>query len=103
MSTYAVRTVNEKKFLITKPNCRKIFTINGKIVKPDGDGIIETTADTKIGVCKVNHWEMHTIRMTVNRRSLHYDAMAERYNLGEPLGVDEEEILLASLEVLETL
>lgn|SRR5574344_1009520 len=103
MSTYAVRTVNKKKFLLTKPNCRKVFTINGRIVKPDADGIIETSEDTKIGVCKVNHWDLHNIRMTVNRRSLHHDAMAERYNLGEPMGVDEEEILMASLEVLETL
>ena len=91
------------RILWNMKGCRKVFTAGGKLVKFNTEGMVKLPKDTKIGVCKVNAWEMHNIRMTVNRRSLHFDAMAERYNLGEPMGVDEEEILLASLEVLETL
>ena len=100
---YSVLDVEDGRILLKMSGCRKLFTAGGKLVKFPKSGMVKLPKDTKIGVCKVNHWELHNIRMTVNRRSLHFDAMAEKYNLGEPMGVDEEEILLASLEVLETL
>lgn len=100
---YSVLDVEDGRILLKMKGCRKVFTAGGKLVKFNTEGMVKLPKDTKIGVCKVNHWEMHTIRMTASRRSLHHDAVAERYNLGQPIGVDEEEILLASLEVLETL
>lgn len=100
---YSILDVEDGRILLKLSGCRKVFTAGGKLVKFNTEGMVKLPKDTKVGVCKVNQWEMHSIRMTVNRRSLHHDAMAERYNLGEPMGVDEEEILLASLEVLETL
>ena len=100
---YSVLDVEDGRILLKMKGCRKVFTAGGKLVKFNTEGMVKLPKDTKIGVCKVNAWEMHSIRMTVNRRSLHFDAIAERYDLGEPMGVDEEEILLASLEVLETL
>ena len=100
---YSILDVDDGRILLKMAGCREIFMAGGKLVKFGKNGMVKLPKDTKVSICKVNHWEMHTIRMTVNRRSLHFDAMAERYNLGEPMGVDEEEILLASLEVLETL
>lgn len=82
---------------------RKVVTVDGEIKWFGKKKSMLLPLESKIAICKVNHWEQHNIRMTVNKRSLYYDAMAERYNLGEPMGVDEEEILLASLEVLKTL
>ena len=100
---YSIMDIDDGRILLKMKGCRKVFTAGGKLVKFNSEGMVKLPKDTKVGVCKVNHQEQHSIRMTVNRRSLHHDAMAERYNLGEPMGVDEEEILLASLEVLETL
>lgn len=104
MSNYAVRIVNEKKFLIVKEGCRKIFTSGGKLVKLDSYGMAEFDKDAIISVNRSNGWEKHNIRMVKNRQVLRDNAIITEKELsGSMAEMIEEEILLASLEVLETL
>lgn len=102
--TYAVRTHNDKKFLITKPNCRKIFTEGGNRVELDSDGMAEFPVDAIISVNKINPWEMQKTRMVKSRQILSDNAwILEKELSGNIEEMLEEEVLLSSLEVIETL
>lgn len=100
---YSILDTEKGRLLLKLPACRKTFTVDGKLVKFPKSGMVLFPSDTKISVCKVLPYELHNIRMAKNRQSLHYDAIIEKYGLGQHIGIDEEEILLASLEVLEVL
>lgn len=99
---FSILDLPNGRALMKLPACKKVFTSEGKLVKfsPEGNALLPK--ESKIAVCKVLPYELHNIRMAKTRQSLHYDAIIERYGLGQHIGVDEEEILLASLEVLET-
>lgn len=99
---YSVLDTPKGRALIKLPSCKKIFVSEGKLIKFQNN-MAMLPKDAKIGICKVNHWEMHQIRMTKNKQLLHHNSVIVKYELGEQIPFDEEEILLASLEVLETL
>lgn len=100
---YFVTETPQSKILVVTPDCRKYFTVDGRLVEFSSKGIAVLDKNAKIAVCKLSHFVQHQIRLVKTRQSLHCDATIERYGLGQPIGVDEEEILLASLETLELL
>ena len=100
---YSVTETPDSKILFVMANCRKKFVSDGKLVKLNTNGIAVLDKDAKIGVCKVLPFVMHQIRMTKNKQLLHHNSVIVNYGLGEQIPFDEEELLLASLEVLETL
>lgn len=83
--------------------CRKIVTVNGEIQRFGKKKSILLPLESKIAICKVNHWEMQNIRMTKNRINMRDNSNIVEYELGEQFTLDEERILLSSLEVLEIL
>lgn len=101
---YSVTETPVNKVLFVQKTCRKYFVSGGKLVKLDSNGIAVLDKDAKIGVCKFNHWENHRVRMVKNRQVLSDNAIITEKELsGNIAEILEEEILLASLEVLETL
>jgi len=64
----------------------------------------ELDKDAVISVTRVNHWEMHNNRMVKTRQVLRDNAtITEKDLTGSLAETLEEEILLASLEVIEVL
>lgn len=101
---YSVMETPNGRALLKLPQCRNTFTAGGKLVKFGKDGMVLLPKNTKVAVCKILHWEMQAIRMTKNKQMLYHNSNIAKYELsGDNITIDEEEILLASLEVLETL
>lgn len=99
---YSITELDNSKVLFAHKASKKYFTSEGKLIKLDTNGIAILPKDAKIAVCKLSHFVYQQVLMAKNRQILHTDAIIEKYGLGEHIGLDEEELLLASLEVLET-
>ena len=59
--------------------------------------------ESKIAICKVNHWEMHNVRMACEIKKMQKNSTIETHDMGDYIDFTEENILLSSLEVLEIL
>jgi len=100
---YSVIDTENGRGLIKLKTCTKKFTTNGKLVKFSSSGMVLLPVGSMISVCKTLPWVFHHIRMAKSKQSLHYNAIIEKYDLGEYIDADEEEMLLASLEVIENI
>lgn len=99
---FSVTELDNSKVLVVNKACRKYFTSEGQLIKLNSDGIAILDKSAKIAVNKLSHFAYQQILLAKNRQILHTDATIEKYQLGEKIGLDMEEILLASLETEET-
>ena len=90
------------KVLFAHKASKRYFTSEGKLIKLSSDGVAILPKEAKIAVCKLNHFVFQQVLLAKNRQILHTDATIEKYGLGEQIGLDMEELLLASLDTVET-
>lgn len=98
---YSIVDYGNKKILQKDKNEKKFFVVNGEIVKFPKSGIVYFPAGTTINVCKMLHFVKHNIDMATNRSILHHNAILEKYKIGKQIEIDENEKILASLELVE--
>lgn len=100
---YSVIDYNDTRILRVMQGCSKKFTVGGSLVKLDKNGLAFFPSDNKIAVCKVKHHTFHKIFMAKNKQLQYHNSTILQHELGETIPLDMEEILLASLEVVEVL
>lgn len=100
---FVVSETEAGRILTKVIECRKVVTADGEIVKFGKKKSVLLPKDCKISVCKVLPWEMHRIRMATEIKKMQVNSTIEEYHIGDYIGFTEENILLSSLEVLETL
>lgn len=100
---YAITILENKKILQVLQPCTNKFLVKGKFVKIPKSGIVVFDKNTKIVVGKILHHEFHKIQMAKNRQLLYHNSTICQYKLGKKLVLAENQILLASIEVVEIL
>ncbi len=100
---YSIIDTENGRLMLKLPTCKKVFTSEGKIVKFGKNGMVLLPKESKIAVCKILPFVYHQVRMAKNKQLLHYNSVIVNYELGQEIPFDEEELLLASLEVVEVL
>ena len=100
---YAITILENNKILQVLQPCSNKFLVNGKFVKIPKSGIVVFDRNAKIVVGKILHHEFHKIQMAKNRQLLYHNSTITQYKLGKTLELAENEILLASIEVVEIL
>lgn len=100
---YTIIDYNDKRILRVWKQCKKIFVVNGEIVKIPKSGIVVFDKGTEICVCKMLHFVKHQIDMATNKSMLHHNAVMASYNIGKQYEISETEKIMASLEVTEKL
>lgn len=83
--------------------CRKVVKVNGEIVQFGKKKSVLLPLESKIAICKVNHWEMHNVRMACEIQKMQKNSTIETHQMGDYIDFTEENILLSSLEELEIL
>jgi hypothetical protein len=101
---YSIIDTPDFRILSVELPTNKKFTTGGEIVKLDKNGLAFIPLGDVVSVNKVLHFQMSSIRSIKYRQQLHNNAGITKFELqGGTIEVDEEEILLSSLEQIENI